>query len=76
MNYLKGHFIYDLLPVIPLQFIDLGEHTKRFYLIKLIRIFIGIEFLDPSAIAELITYYNINVRIKRLIDTDPVAANS
>ena len=34
----------------------------------------GIDFLNPGTIAEYITYYNIDVRIKRLIETDKVTA--
>ena len=73
---MKGRFLIDLLPVVPLQFLDVGKKSRLFFLIKFIRIFVGIEFLDPHAIVALITYYNIEVRIRRLIATDPVAANS
>ena len=52
-----------------------GEESL-FYLIKIIRIFIGIDFLNPGAISEFITYYNIEIRIKKLIENDEIAAES
>ena len=76
-NYMKGHFLLDLIPVIPLQLLEVSEQARAiFYIIKFIRIFIGIEFLSPGAIAEYITDYNIDVRIKNMIEKDNEAAES
>lgn len=66
----------DLIPVIPLQFIHIAGEERNFYLIKIIRIFIGIDFLNPGAIAEYITYFNIYIRIKKMIENDLFAAES
>lgn len=54
------------------------EHNKErfFYIIKLLRIHIGFTLLDPHALAEFVTSLNINVRIKKMIETDPVTADS
>lgn len=49
-NYVRGGFFWDLLPVLPLQLVEAGEGSQYFYLIKIIRLYIGLDFLDPSAI--------------------------
>ena len=41
-EYLKNDFLLDLLPVLPLQFLNLNGEEYKFYLIKIIRIFNGI----------------------------------
>lgn len=40
---LKGQFLYDLIPIIPLEFLPLNGNERRFFLIKLIRILNGIN---------------------------------
>ena len=51
MRYLYGHFIHDLIPLIPLQAIPVCISDRRyeslFFLIKIIRLFTGIKFFDP-----------------------------
>jgi len=38
-RYLKGGFLYDLIPTIPLQFIKLPGHKERlFYIVKIMRL--------------------------------------
>lgn len=70
-NYISGYLIFDLLPCLPLQLMDLGGDEKLFYIIKVMRLYIGIEFIDISAMLRYITAYNIKVRLKRLIDKHP-----
>lgn len=59
VNYLKGQLIFDVLPLLPLQLIPLKGEERMFYIIKLIRIGTGIEFLSPQQISEYVTKYNI-----------------
>jgi len=49
-NYAKGFLFWDLLPVLPLQLVEAGGGGRYFYLIKIIRLYIGLDFLDASAI--------------------------
>ena len=75
ITYIKGKFLIELVPLLPLQFLNLNGEEKKFYLIKIIRIFYGINNLDPSAIAERVTYLNLE-RIKKLIQQNEDLANS
>ena len=51
---LKGQFIYDLLPVIPLEFLPLKGQERRFFLIKLMRIYTGIKIFYVPDIMDKI----------------------
>ena len=73
-NYAKNLFIIDLIPCIPLQLIDLGGQEKDFYLIKNMRLYIGMSFLNVQAIMRFINYYNSEVRLTNLIKNDPIKA--
>ena len=42
MNYIQGYFFFDLIPVIPFQLLDLNGEEKLFYIIKVMRLYIGI----------------------------------
>ena len=66
VTYIKGHFLFELLPLIPLQFVSLGGQEKLFYLIKIMRIARGLESMDPTQITEKLTEFNLN-RIKKII---------
>ena len=68
MNYLQDRFLFDLIPCLPFQLIDLGGDEKAFYIIKVMRLYIGIEFIDISAMINYIQNYNIKVRLKKLIE--------
>ena len=37
-RYIKGDFLIEALPCLPIQYLDLGGDERRFYLIKIIRI--------------------------------------
>lgn len=66
LTYLKGSFIFELIPIIPLQFLPLNGEERNFYLVKVIRIAIGIEYADPTAITEKLTSMNLK-RIRKMI---------
>lgn len=75
VNYIKGYFIFDLIPCIPFHYLPLEGDEKLFYVFKILRIFTGIEFIDVSAMLSWISNYNIKVRLKKLIEEDEVKAN-
>ena len=74
LNYLNTYFIIDLIPTLPFQFFSSHNH-RSVYLIKILRLPKGINFLDISAITRYLTYYNIEIRLKDIIDNDPFTAN-
>lgn len=74
MNYLGGYFVFDLIPCLPLQLLNLNGEEKLFYIIKVMRLYVGIQFIDISAILSYITDYNIHVRLKNIIDNHPIEA--
>lgn len=75
INYLQGSFIFDLIPCLPFQYIDLEGEEKIFYLLKVMRLYIGIQCMDISAIITYIGKYNTKIRLKKMIRDNPVKAN-
>lgn len=74
-NYIKGQFIFELIPLLPLQFLPLDGDENRLYIVKLVRIINGIALLDPGKTYEILTLYNLK-RIKKIIDKDIAQAES
>lgn len=74
LNYLNTYFLIDLIPTLPLQLLS-TKNYREFYIIKTLRLTKGINFLDVSAITRYLTYYNTEIRLKDLIENDPVKAN-
>ena len=72
---MQGYFIFDLIPCIPLQYIDMDGEEKIFYLLKIMRMYVGIQFMDISAIIAYIGKYNSKIRLKKMIETNPFKAN-
>jgi len=63
--------------VLPLQLLEVGPGGEYFYLIKTIRLYIGLDFLDPSAIVQTLQHFNqrrlrsmIEKKDWRSVDTD------
>lgn len=56
MRYLKGNFIYDVIPLIPFPYIPLKNKDDRrlFYIIKIIRLVVGLRILSVPRIMEKI----------------------
>lgn len=51
IRYLKSNFIWDLLPLVPLQMFDLGyESFHHFYLIKILRLGTGLKLFNVQMI--------------------------
>ena len=59
MRYLKGLFILDFIPILPLPFIFGYESniTKLFYVIKCIRIVRGIQMFNIKTFMQIIKDY-------------------
>ena len=46
-RYIKGSFITDLIPLIPLHFLDLYDNKgDLFLLLKMVRLYKGLEFIN------------------------------
>ena len=54
-NYMLTDFLFDFIPIIPLQVIELTRHRERlFYLIKVVRFYKGFKVLKVSALMQQI----------------------
>lgn len=71
IKYIQGYFVFDLIPCIPFQFIDLDGEEKLFYLLKIMRLYVGIQAFDISAIISFVGNYNTKIRIKNIIENNP-----
>lgn len=59
-------FLFDFIPIIPLQGIELIRHRERlFYLIKVVRFYKGFKVLKVSALMEQIKKYFDDYLIER-----------
>ena len=56
MRYLKGEFLKDFIPIIPLQMVKMGDNgdERLFYLIKIMRLIKGLQVFDVANIMEII----------------------
>lgn len=76
MNYLKTDFLWDFIPLLPVNFFPM--YRKRhylFYLLKMIRINKGFEVFDvPKIMIQVKAAYNR--KLQRIIDGDHKLANN
>ena len=49
-RYVKGDFIFDFVPLLPLVWLDLGGKERLFYLIKIVRLINGFKVFSVPAI--------------------------
>ena len=63
--------MFEMFPCFPFQFVNLGGDEKLFYLLKIVRLYEGIQFIDISAIINFIGDYNTNYRLKKIIENNP-----
>ena len=77
MNYLKGRFIYDFIPILPLgELIKFeGGYERLFYLIKIIRIGKGLVIFTTQNIMSVFKNYYLK-KVKNIIKNDPARANN
>jgi len=74
-RYLKSRFIYDLIPLLPLQFIEVDRLQREFYLVKVMRIFVAFKEIDPHAVMGWIKRLQ-KMRMESLIINHPQFANN
>ena len=65
--------MFDLIPIIPLEFLSLNGGERRFMLIKLIRLYTGLRIFYVPDIMEKIKKI-FSDRLDKLIKDDPIAA--
>jgi len=60
MKYLKGDFIPDLIPILPLTFIFIDDYKfiKLLYVIKVTRVLNGFKFFDTHAIFQSLHFHS------------------
>ena len=75
IRYLKGEFIYDFIPFIPLPEINMGGYERLFYLIKIMRLVNGFKVFSVPAIMEKINYF-ARKKLEDMIENDPVEAEN
>ena len=76
MNYLKTEFIWDCIPLIPLQGLTFPRHRERwFYLIKTIRLEKGFRLFDVAKFMKIIKG-SMMEQLTTSIEKDPEWASS
>ena len=70
MSYLTGQFIYDFIPVVPLQSLSLAGYERLFYLIKLMRLYTGFRLINVHHLKEYMERSN-KQKLLKIIATDP-----
>ena len=73
MRYLKGNFVYDFFPLLPFTYIPLNGFERLFYLIKIIRLVIGLQILDVPRIMEKIKKI-YGKKLQKIIENDRILA--
>jgi hypothetical protein len=69
-NYLKTDFIFDFIPLIPLQELALPRgYARFFYIIKVFRLFNGFKLLNVEHIMEYIKKF-YKSKVDRMIQSD------
>lgn len=60
MRYLKGEFIRDLIPLLPLTFIFDNDNkvVKLLYVVKVVRVLNGFEVFDTHRIYQSLHYHS------------------
>ena len=74
-RYVKGDFIFDFVPLLPLVWLDLGGKERLFYLIKIVRLINGFKVFSVPAIMQKIKYF-AKKKMEKIIQDDPVEAEN
>ena len=75
MRYLQNDFLYDFVPILPLQELKLGGDERLFFIIKIIRLYTGIKLFDVAVIMEKLKFFN-KKQIDKIIQTDKMLAEN
>jgi len=63
--------MWEFIPLVPLQLLDLGGHENRFFLIKCIRIVVGFETINVTSIMNVVKKIQAK-RLQNNIRDDPL----
>ena len=70
-HYLETRFIWDLIPTIPLQLLNLNHHFHyKLLLIKVMRLKRGLEVFDVSSIIKYVSKRHFKIIIERVKDNE------
>ena len=76
MNYLKTRFIFDFIPLLPINFIPMFRKREYlFYVVKMTRLYRSLEFFDVHE-CMLVVKKIYKAKMQRIIDKDPKRANN
>jgi len=70
-RYLKGKFLWEFIPLVPLQLLDLNGQEHHFFLIKCLRIIVGFETINVTSIMDVIKRIQAK-RLDIMIEDDPI----
>lgn len=71
-RYAKGNLAFDVFPLVPFERIP-WNHSRIFYLTKVVRIILGFKILNVGNMMESIKAIN-KKKLDRIIEEDPIAA--
>jgi len=74
MRYLKSGFIFDLLPLIPINWVLHFKYSHIFYIIKVIRLLDTFELLDTSRFMSHVKKF-YESRLKKVCEIEHLANN-
>lgn len=75
-NYLNGDFLKELIPLFPFYIFKWNRNRQNyFYILKLIRVERGINFLNKQQQSNFFKDYQ-NMHLRTLIKNEPAKANS
>mmetsp|Transcript_10851 Transcript_10851/g.18162 ORF Transcript_10851/g.18162 Transcript_10851/m.18162 type:complete len:747 (+) Transcript_10851:337-2577(+) len=66
MRYLKNDFMFDFVCVIPLQSLNLSGYERLFYIIKILRLFIGFKLFNVALIMQKIQLFFKNYTLNKI----------
>ena len=57
-NYAKGDFIYDLVPLLPFQFLEISRHREAyFYILKVMRLSSSLSYFNVGRLMSIIKHW-------------------
>lgn len=72
---MKGQFIFDFIPIIPLQYINLSGYQRLFYLVKIMRFVNGLRIFSVPAIMEKVKMF-YKEKLNKVIKDNPILADN
>lgn len=76
INYVKTRFIFDFIPLLPINFIPMYRKREYlFYVVKMTRLYRSLEFFDVHEFMKVVKRV-YKSRMQRIIDKNPKLANN